>query len=105
MVRPQRAIGSHKRPKQSLIFLKLKIILPLLCYLSNPITNNYIKVRCSMISNILWIDTRMCRKNPLLTAGKAVLLSKMKSLFSNLSICPNVNKSSCFVSKFCILSA
>ena len=86
-------------------FVKFEISSPLLCYLLDLITNNYINVRCSMISNILWIDTRMCRKNPLLTAGKAVLLSKMKSLFSNLSICPNVNKSSCFVSKFCILSA
>ena len=85
--------------------MKLEILPPLLCYLSNPITNTYIKVRCSMISKILWIDSRMCRKNPLFTARKAVLLSKMKSLFFNLSTCPNVNKNSCFVSKFCILSA
>ena len=58
-----------------------------------------------MISKMLWIDSRMFRKNPLFTAGKAVLVSKMKSLFFNLATCPNVNKNSCFVSTFYILSA
>ena len=52
-------------------FVKFEIIPPLLCYLSDPIRNNYIRVRRSMINKILWIDSRMCRKTPLVTAGKA----------------------------------
>ena len=65
MVRPQRATGSYKRPK------KIEIIPSLHCYLSEPITNNYIKVRRSMINKILWVDSRMYQKSPLVTAGKA----------------------------------
>ena len=70
MVRPQRAIDSHKRPTVS-PFVKLEINPPLLYYLSDSITNNNIKVRSSMINNILWMDSRMCQKSPLVTAGKA----------------------------------
>ena len=70
MVRPQRAIDSHKRPRVS-PFVKLEINPPLLYYLSDSITNNNIKVRSSMINNILWMDSRMCQKSPLVTAGKA----------------------------------
>ena len=47
MVRPQRTIGSYERPK------KIEIIRPLHCYLSDPVTNNQIKVRRSMINKIL----------------------------------------------------
>ena len=64
MVRPKRAIGSCKRPKQ------IEIIPPLHCYLSGPITNNQIKVRHFMVNEILWIDSRMCRKSSLVTVGK-----------------------------------
>ena len=70
MVRPQRAISSYTRLKVS-PFVKFKITSPLLCYLSDPIKNNYIKLRCSIINKILWIDSRMCRKSPLITEGKA----------------------------------
>ena len=70
MVRPQRAIGSYKRPTV-FPFVKLEINPPLLYYLSDSITNNNIKVRSSMINNILWMDSRMCQKSPLVTAGKA----------------------------------
>ena len=70
MARPQRAIGSYKRPTV-FPFVKLEINPPLLYYLSDSITNNNIKVRSSMINNILWMDSRMCQKSPLVTAGKA----------------------------------
>ena len=70
MVRPQRAIGSYKKPTV-FPFVKLEINPPLLYYLSDSITNNNIKVRSSMINNILWMDSRMCQKSPLVTAGKA----------------------------------
>ena len=65
MVRPQRAVGSYKRPK------KIEIIPPLHCYLSDPIANNQITVRRSIINKILWIDSRTCWKSPLVNAGKA----------------------------------
>ena len=52
-------------------YVKFEIILPLLCYLSDPTTNNYISVRRSMIYEILWIDSRMCQMTPLVTVGKA----------------------------------
>ena len=61
---PQRVIGSHKKPK-------FKIIPLLLCFLSDPITNNYIKVRRSMINKILCIDSRICQKSPPVTPAKA----------------------------------
>ena len=42
-------------------FVKFEIITPLLWYLSDSITNNYIRVvRCSMINKVCWIDSRMC---------------------------------------------
>ena len=52
-------------------YVKFEIILPLLCYLSDPTTNNYISVRRSMIYEILWIDSRMYQMTPLVTVGKA----------------------------------
>ena len=64
MVRPLRAICSYP-------FVTFEIILPLLCYLSEPTTNNYTSVRRPMINKILWIDSRICQMIPLVTAGKA----------------------------------
>ena len=52
-------------------FVRFEIILPLLCYLSDPTTNNYISVRRSITNKILWIDSRMCQMTSLVTAGKA----------------------------------
>ena len=52
-------------------FVKFEKILPLLCYLSDPTTNNYISVRRSLINKNLWIDSRMCQITPLVTVGKA----------------------------------
>ena len=69
MVRLRRVIGSYKRP--SLSFVEFKIIPPLLFYLLDLITNNYISARRSMINKILWIDSRMRRKTPLNTGGEA----------------------------------
>ena len=70
MVRPRRAIGSYKRPRKSVLFVKFEIILPLLCYLLDPTTNNYISVRRSMTNKTLWIDSRICPMTPLVTVGK-----------------------------------
>ena len=52
-------------------FVKFEISSPLLCYLLDLITNNYINVRRSMINEILWEDSRMCRKSHFVTAAKA----------------------------------
>ena len=57
--------------KKVSLFVKFEIILPLLYYLSDPTTNNYISVRHYKINRILWIDFRMCQMTPLVTSGKA----------------------------------
>ena len=41
-------------------FVKFEIILPLLCFLSDPLTNKHCKTWSSMIN--LWIDSRTCKK-------------------------------------------
>ena len=53
-----------------------RIIPPLHYYLSDPTTNNQIKVRHSMINKILWIDSRMCRKSLLLSLGEGLIITK-----------------------------
>ena len=57
--------------KKISLFVKFEIILPLLCYLSDPTTNNYISVKAFYENKILWIDSRMCQMTPAVTAGKA----------------------------------
>ena len=59
-----------KETKKVSPFVKFEIIPFLLCYLSDSITNNYIRIRRSMINRILWIDSIMCEKTPLVTTGK-----------------------------------
>ena len=41
-------------------FAKFEIILPLLCFLLDPLTNKHCKAWSSMIN--LWIDSRTCQK-------------------------------------------
>ena len=54
-----RALGCHKRWKVS-PFVKFEIILPLLCFLLDPLTNKHCRIWSSMIN--LWIDSRTCKK-------------------------------------------
>ena len=64
MATPQRAIGFCKRTK------KIEIIPHSFYYLSDPIANNEIKVRHSVINKILWIDSRMSGRVLLSLWGK-----------------------------------
>ena len=41
-------------------FVKFEIILPLLCFLPNPLTNKHCRTWSFMIN--LWIDSRACQK-------------------------------------------
>ena len=41
-------------------FVKFEIILPFLCFLSDPFTNKHCRTWSSMIN--LWIDSRICQK-------------------------------------------
>ena len=41
-------------------FVKFEIILPLLCFLSDPLTSKHCRIWSSMIN--LWIDSRTCQK-------------------------------------------
>ena len=56
---PPRALGCHKRWK-FFSFVKLEIILPLLYFLWDPLTNKHYRTWSSMIN--LWIDSRTCKK-------------------------------------------
>ena len=69
-MKPQREIGCYKSLQEVFPFVKFVIILPLHCYLSDLMTNNYVKVVSSMINEILWIDSRLCCKSPLITKEK-----------------------------------
>ena len=54
-----RALGCHERWKVS-PFVKFEIILPLLCFLLDHLTNKHCRALSSMIN--LWKDSRTCRK-------------------------------------------
>ena len=54
-----RVLDCHKRWTIS-PFLKLEIILPLLCFLLDPLTDKQWRTWSSMIN--LWIDSRTCQK-------------------------------------------
>ena len=41
-------------------FVKFEIILPLLCFLLDPLTNKHCMTWCSMVN--LWIDSGTCQK-------------------------------------------
>ena len=49
-------------------FAKFEIIPPFLCYLLEPLTNKSSMTWSSMIN--LWIDSRTCTTNPVITKGK-----------------------------------
>ena len=56
---PPRALGCHKRLKVSPI-VKFEIILSLLCFLLDSLTNKHCRTWRYMIN--LWIDSRTCQK-------------------------------------------
>ena len=64
---PPRALGCHKRWKTS-PFVKFEIILPLLCFLLDPLTNNHCRTWSSMIN--LQIDSRTCQKWRILLSAR-----------------------------------
>ena len=51
----------HIRDEKVSPFVKLEIILPLLCFLFDPLTNKHTAGYASSIIN-LWIDSRTCQK-------------------------------------------
>ena len=55
---PSRALGVIRYEKVS-PFVKSEIILPLLCFLLDPLTNKHYRKRSSMIN--LWRDSRTCQ--------------------------------------------
>ena len=67
MVRPSRAAGSYNKTKKVSFCEFGNNSTP---SLSEPIANNYIKVRRSVINHMLQMDSRMSRKSPLITSGK-----------------------------------
>ena len=58
---PPRALGYRKR-------WKFEIILPLLCFLLDPLKNKHCRIWSSMIN--LWIDSRTCQKYPVVSKAK-----------------------------------
>ena len=60
------ALGCHKRSKVS-PFVKFETILPLLCFLLDPLANKYCRTWISMIN--LWIDSKTCQKLGILLSG------------------------------------
>ena len=62
-----RAFGSYKRWKVS-PFVKFEIILPLLCFLLDLLTNKHCRTWSSMIN--LWIDSRTCQKWRILLSAR-----------------------------------
>ena len=50
-------------------FVKFEIILPLLCFLLDPLTNKHCRTWSSVIN--LWIDSRTCQEQRILLSARS----------------------------------
>ena len=80
-------------------FVKFEIILPLLCFLLDPLTNKHCRTWSSVIN--LWIDSRTCQKQRILLSARSRFNNNYLEL-SKENVLKNMMLShwSCFTWKF-----